>query len=180
MKSKTFTIWVAVLMVLIVTVTFLGLRQNKQNKETALPQVSAALSRSFDAKAKIKLADLVLVADVNKTAVGACTVEIEEPKHLKGMKFDYNGQDIGVSYKGMRVQLDENSKLASSVAQIIVNAVDKAASGSGIDVSVSGQAVEVSGDCDSGKFFIKLDKKSQSVLSITLPELDFTCNFATA
>ncbi|MFZ2539271.1 MAG: hypothetical protein WAX04_10270 [Oscillospiraceae bacterium] len=140
-------------------------------------EVATSLKKSFDAKATIKMKDLVLTADINKTAVGCATIKISEPKSLKDMKFEYDGKDVKIGYKGLSVKLDENSKLVSSLVAIIVNSIDKAASESGVSVKVEGKVLVVSGESESGKFAITIDRESGSIASINLPELDFECHF---
>lgn len=175
MKTRTFTIVVAALLALILGVTFLGLHGRKSAKPPA--NLASTMSKGFDAGATIRMKDLVMVGDINKTKSGALTIAIKEPKHLKGMTFEYDGDDVSVSYKGIKIKLDENSKLVSSALSVIVNAIDKASSDSGVNVGIDGKALIVSGDCDSGKFDIKLDKKTGSMISLKLDELDFECNF---
>ncbi|WMJ22139.1 hypothetical protein RBG61_09010 [Paludicola sp. MB14-C6] len=173
MKNKTFIIWGVILVVAIVGLTVLAFQKGSSPPH----QISTNLSKPFDAKATVKMKDLVMVCDINKSAVGACTIKIQEPKQLKDMEFQYDGKDIKVSYKGLSVKLDENSKLASSLAAVIVNSIDTAASPSGVDVKMVGKTVQITGKSDSGNFKIVLDKASGSIMTLTLPQLDFECNF---
>lgn len=178
MKNRTFWIWVGVIVILFLLLMFWGCQRKDGGGAAQSPeQISAAISRPFDAKATIRLKDLVMTADINKTSADALTMIIEEPKTLSGMKFSYDGTDITVSYMGLSIKLDENSKLVSSAANLIVGALNKAASPSGIDVRLQEGALLVSGKSDDGDFSIKLDKANGSIVSIALPELDFTCNF---
>ena len=178
MKNRTFVICILVIIAL-----FSGLilfSCNRGNKSGAAPsgeQVSAAMSRPFDAKATITMKDLVLTADINRTKPGQATIQIDEPKSLAGMSFSYDGDDITVSYMGFSVKLDGDSKLVSNVASLIVNTIDKASSPSGVDVSMADGALIVSGENDSGKFSIRLDKENGSIASISVPEVDFECRF---
>lgn len=175
MKTRTFTMCTALLIALILGVTFLGLYN--RGKTTPPVSVTKSMSRGFDATATITMRDLTMTGDINRTAQGACTLAIKEPKHLRGMTFVYDGKDIAVSYKGIKVKLDENSKAVSSAVRVIVDALDKAGGDTGVDVKVEGKAVTVKGESDSGKFAITLDKQNGSVASIKLDELDFECNF---
>lgn len=174
MSNKTFIIWTVVLLVAIIGFTVFAFWR----VPTATPrQISTNLHKPFSAKATVKMKDLVMVCDINKTDIGVCTIKIQEPKQLKDMVFQYNGDDIKVSYKGLSVTLDDDSKLVSSLASIIINSIDTAASPSGVDVKLVDKAVEITGKSDSGNFKIILDKESGSIMSLTLPELDFEANF---
>lgn len=175
MKNRTFTLWVFILIVLILGLTFWGL--SSRNNANSPTEVTSSMQRPFDAKATIKMKDLIMEADINKTDIGMCTIKINEPKSLRDMKFQYDGNDMKVSYKGISVKLNENSKLMTSLASLIVNSIDTAASPSGVDVKIDGNAIMVSGNNDAGKFNIKLDKKTGSMISLSVPQVDFECNF---
>lgn len=177
MKNKTFIIW-AVAIVLVFCGIFFAINTKKPiSSSTAQKQATAILKKSFDVKATIKMKDLTLVADVNRTKEGTATIKVKEPKTLADMQFEFDGKDIKIGYKGLFVKLNEDSKLVSSLISIMVNSIDKAASESGIDVRVNGKELIVSGDSESGRFSITLDKEKGSIATINLPELDFECNF---
>lgn len=175
MKNRTFIICIVVILVIFGILMFVSC--NKKEPGSVPQSVSENLSQPFDAKATIKMKDLVLNADINRTSLGKATVTVNEPKTLAGMNFTYDGKDIVVSYHGLSVKLDENSKLVSSLLSIIVSSIDKAASKSGVDVAIEGEQLVVSGESDSGKFKIILDKKDRSIVSVNVPELDFECKF---
>lgn len=175
MKNRTFIICLIVIVVVFGILMFASC--GKKGADPVPKSVSESLSRPFDAKAAIKMKDLVLEADINRTSPGKATIQVNEPKSLAGMNFTYDGKDIVVSYHGLSVKLDENSKLVSSLLSIIVNSIDKAASPSGVDVSLQGDQLVVSGESDSGKFNVTLDKNSRSIVSVSVPELDFECRF---
>lgn len=175
MKTSTFAIIGSIILVFIAIFAISAFA--KRNTTQVPRQISTNLHRPFDAKATIKMKDLTMEADINKTDIGVATFKIKEPKSLKDMEFQYNGEDVTVSYRGLSVKLDENSKLASSLASIIVSSIDKAASPSGVDVDIKGKQLAINGKSDAGKFEILLDKKTGSMMSLALPELDFECNF---
>lgn len=179
MKNRTFWICLAGILLLFLILMFWGCqRKGDVGGGKASPeQISASISRPFDAKATIRLKDLVLTADINKTNADAITISVDEPKTLSGMKFVYDGKDITVSYMGLSIKLDEQSKLVSSVASAIVKALDQAASPSGIDVQMQDGALLVSGKSEDGAFSITLDKSNGSLAELQLPELDLTCRF---
>lgn len=176
MKNRTFVLAIIGVLLAFVALMCWGCSRSKSN---AVPQkdVASVVAQPFDAKATIKLKDLKMTADINKTAAGQMTIKVNEPKTLEGMAFTYDGTDIRVIYKGLTVRLDENSKLVSSVASVIVNSIDAASSPSGVDVSLDNGALVVSGESDSGRFSITLDKEAGSLASIQVPELDFECRF---
>lgn len=178
MRNRTFILWI-VGIVVVFGILFFALGNRGGSRET--PQtgedVAAQLSQPFDAKATIRMEDLVLTADVNRTAPGQLCLAVSEPASLSGMQFAYDGEEITVSYRGLSVRLDDDSILVTSLVKIIVSAIDKASSPSGVNVAVEGDALVVSGESDSGQFDIRLDKANGSIASLHLPELDFECRF---
>ncbi|MEG2429919.1 MAG: hypothetical protein RSA79_06505 [Oscillospiraceae bacterium] len=175
-KSKLYKITVIVLIVLIVSLCFLPLFT--KNKSKSVPKnISNSFTKAFNAQATIKMKDLVLQADVNKTSANELTMVIKSPATLKDMKFAYDGNNILVTFKGLSVNLDENSKLVQNALNIIVKTINSASSSSGINVGMEEGVLTVSGDSEVGKFKTVLDKKNGSIVSINVPSLDFECNF---
>lgn len=175
MKNKTFLIAIGIILTLFVILMCWGC----QAKTPAVTpeNAAAAISQPFDAKATIRLKDLVMTADINKTAPKTATIQLNEPKTLSGMQFQMDGENVNVSYRGLSVKLNENSRLVSSIAALIIGTIDKASSPSGVNVEMKGNALIVSGKSDEGEFSILLDRQNGSIASISLPELDFECHF---
>ncbi len=170
MKTKTFTIWVCILLGLIITVTVLGFLKKPDNS-----QIASNVKRAFEAKATIKLKDITLVGDVNKTKDNTCTVTIQSPENLKGMKISYDGKDIVVGFKGLNVNLNGDSKLVNSIAKIIVNSIDNV--NDDIGVKIDDDTLKLNGKSDTGRFNMTLSKTNRSIMSLSVPELDFECEF---
>jgi len=177
MKNRTFGILLAVILTAFVLLMCWGCSKRTQRSSPSPKDVAAVLAQPFDAKATLKLKDLVMTADINRTGPGQATVQINEPQTLSGMAFVYDGEDVSVSYRGLTVKLREDSVLVSSVAEMIVRSIDAASSGSGVDVRLDGGALTVSGESDSGRFQITLDKENGSIATLNIPELDFECRF---
>lgn len=176
MKNKTFLIGIVIILAAFVVLMCWGC--SRRSGPAPTPENAAGtVAQPFDAKATIRMKDLVMTADINKTAANQLTLKVNEPATLQGMAFQYDGQNITVSYRGLSVKLDGDSKLVSSIASIIVNSIDKASSPSGVDVRIDGGALILSGQSDSGRFELALDRKNGSMASLSVPELDFECHF---
>lgn len=174
MKNRTFLISIAAILILFIVLMCWGC---SKRTVPAPENVANTVGQPFDAKATIRMKDLVMTADLNKTEAGKLTLKVNEPATLQGMAFQYDGEDIVVSYRGLNVKLNGDSKLVSSIASIIVNSIDKAASPSGVDVRIDGDALLLTGQSDSGKFNLTLDRKGGSMASLSVPEVDFECRF---
>lgn len=173
MKNKIFIMWIVIILsVFGIIMFFINYKSPNQSQD-----VVKNIKNPFTANATIKLKDLTVNADINKTKDGTATIKIIEPASLKDMLFQYNGDNIKIGYKGISVNLDENSKLVSSIISMIVNSIDTAASQSGIDVNIEDTALIISAKSNAGHFKLKIDRENGSIASISLPELEFECNF---
>lgn len=137
-------------------------------------------TKSFTAKADIRFGDLNAVASVNRIGDGICDITLISPQALNGMKFQYNGSDISISYLGMNVSLNEDGLLANAMTAAIVKAVDTAARGSGISAKKKGKAILLNGTNDTGEFTLRMDKENGSLLSLEIPAIDLECTFGSA
>lgn len=177
MKQKTFTIsLIVILTVFALAFAFVSCNKHPSGKGNEAKAV-AGLSAPFSAKATVKLRDITISGDINKTDTGCATMTVLSPPSLKGISFQYDGQDIKASYHGMSVKLNADSKLAGGIIKLIVSAIDKAASNNGVSIKQSGDALTVSGDSDGTKFSVKFDRKSGSIAQISMPDLEAECSF---
>lgn len=140
-------------------------------------EVSAAVSRPFDAVADIKMGGISATADFNKTEEGVYSFSFTEPAALKGMVITMDAEKIGLSYLGLSLEADSEDVLDSAAAKAIVAAINKAAQPNGITVGTEGSSVTVSGETESGDFTLTLDPKNQSLLTLSIPNLDLECHF---
>lgn len=136
--------------------------------------------KSFTAKADIHFGDIEATATINRIGDGVCDITLISPKALNGMKFQYNGNDIEISYLGMSVKMDDDSMLANAMASAIVKAVDTAARGTGITMKKSGKAILMKGENENGSFELTFDRENGSLLSLNVPALDLECTFGKA
>lgn len=151
---------------------------NKPISDTEQKKFSQTLNKSFSAKANIKLDQTTLVADINKTAPDAMTLQIAEPDTLKDLCFTYNGSDIVVSYKNMQVSLTDDSLISKGIAGMIMKAVNASTEESGISMHTKDGVLVLTGKTEEGKFTMQVDKKTGSILNLSIPSLDLECEFS--
>lgn len=140
--------------------------------------VAESISRPFDVVATIKMGGIEAEADLNRTENGVCTFLFHKPAALDGMTVTLDRDTIGLSYLGLSVEADSEKVLSSSVTKAIVASINLAAEPSGVTVGVDGSAILVSGKTDSGDFTLRLDQKNQSMLTLSIPNLDLECHFS--
>ena len=139
--------------------------------------VSEAVQKPFDAVAQIKMGGIEATADLNKSEDGVFSFAFTAPKTLAGMTITMDKENIGLSYLGLSIEADSEAVLNSAVTKAIVAAVNKAAEPNGITIGVEGTAFTVRGETESGEFLITLDQRNQSLLSLSIPNLDLECHF---
>lgn len=174
MKQKTFYILLATLFVLFGLALFLT-GKRPANKSPA--DLAQGLQSPFRASALIRMQELTLKAGINQGEDKSFTVEVTEPASLNGMTFSYDGRDIRVGYRGISVRLDENTRLLSSLASVLISAINKASAPGGAEIKLENGAVSLTGNCESGAFEMVLDRQNGSILTLRLPGLDFDCQF---
>lgn len=186
MKDSVFYSAIVIIFLIAGILFYLGSNQGEKYNENNTQLVKASevetvtneiLQNSFNANATIKFQDIILNADVNKTNENAITLCIVEPKTLEGMELNYDGELININYKGMSLELDKNSKTLSSVANILINSLETATSGTGLEIKNQEGGILVNGNSDSGDFSILLNPNTKSIAQINSQTLDFTCEF---
>lgn len=140
-------------------------------------QLTPLVSQPFTASANIKFDDITAVADINKTSPQQFTLKVVQPEHLKDLTFRYNGSQIGIDYKGMSVDLNDDSLIAKGLTAIILKAVNAASEQSGVKVDTRDGALWIDGETEDGEFNLKLDKNTGSFLELNMPDLDLECEF---
>ncbi len=147
-------------------------------KEAPSQELQQNISQPFTAKATIRLENMTLMADVNKTSPQKFTLKVSEPKSLEGLTFDYDGERIGVAFKGMSVDVADDSLTAKFMANLILKSINAASEESGVTVTQQDDGLLIKGKQDSGEFEILLDRNNGSILKVNLPELDLECSFS--
>lgn len=186
MKNSVFYTWIVIILLTAGILFYLGSNNNSNNdetntntKESEIPTIAnEILTSNFNANANIKMQDITLNADVNRTSSNAITFSIQEPKSLAGMNIQYNGDIVNITYKGMTLGLSKNSKALSSVANILMSAIETATDGTGVEIKNVDNGISVNGVTDTGDFSILLNPSNNSIAKITSQNLDFVCDFS--
>ena len=174
--SKTIWKYLAAALVAAVLLSVLLMACRGGRDAGGLPPLD--LAKGFTAKADIRFGGIEATATLNRIADGICDVTLIAPKALNGMKFQYNGSDIEISYLGMSVKTSDDSLLANAMAAALVKAVDAAARDSGISMKKSGKTILMKGTNDNGAFELRLDKNTGALLSLKIPSMDLECTFS--
>lgn len=135
------------------------------------------LQKGFSATANISYGSLQAVAEINRSGVGLCTIELTSPSHLKGLKFELADGRTTVSYRGLKVDLTEEGMLASAVTSAISNALDTAAQGTGITFTKRSEGIVIAGKNDLGAFELTFDPKAGTLVRLSIPTVELDCSF---
>lgn len=179
MKRSTFIILAIAIIAGILFFALMAIKNSSKENAVSPKQISANLNRNFDAKATIKMHELLLTADVNRTDIGKYTIKIDEPSSLAGMVIQYDGENVSTSFHGINLNVDADSLLSSSLGKMLINSIDKASAQTGVSISSKDNVICIQGENPDkdGKFNLIMDREKGSILSISSAETDFNCNF---
>ena len=158
---------------------FLGLQLRRGHdapQQETLPD--GTLDRPFTATATIRLDGATLVADLNRSAENAFTLQVQEPQALQGLAFSYDGDEILASYHGMEVAIGDDSLIARAMAGIVFRSIQEATAGSGLEISRSDGSLTIRGTGEDGEFSLQIDPERHTILELNVPALDLQCEFS--
>lgn len=148
-------------------------------KEEELPPtvVEDYLTQPFTAKATIRLQDMTLETDINRTSPQKFTMKVTEPENLEGLQFTYDGETVGVSFKGMNLDVSDDSLAAKMMAKVLFYTINSASGESGVTVTQIEEGISIKGENEQGDFEILLNKENGSIIKFNMPNLEFECSF---
>lgn len=180
MKPKTKTVLFLIVGLLLLAgclfLVFWGINRNPAPPESE--HLEHSLDRPFTATATIRLDGTTLVADLNRSAENAFTLQIDEPQALQGLTFQYDGSNITASYHGMEVTIGDDSLIAQALAGILFRSIQEATAGSNVEISQEDGALTVQGSGEDGEFSLRIDPQRHTLLSLEVPSLDLSCEFS--
>ncbi len=183
-KTKRLSLgFILIVMILLVAIIFLLYRlfaasfSSNEEEITQKSEIAQDMLTPFAATAQIKLGEVTMLADINKTSVGEMTFSVIEPVYLRDMIIRYDKDKINVSYKGVGVDIDDDSAIVESVVGVAIDTINSAANDSGINVSTDNGAITVTGENENGNFELILNENTHSIMRIAVPNLDFECEF---
>lgn len=133
---------------------------------------------SFRCKADITFGEMQATADVVRSLDGSTRVTMQSPETLQGLQFDFAADKISLNFKGLKLDVEPSSFLASSAASALVNAFETSLNGDNVDITSKGGVATVTAKGDSGNFTLTLDESTGAPLSLSVPSLDLNCNFS--
>lgn len=178
MNKKTVVFALAVFAVVGVILFALTLWFSPSQPDPSSNRPISHTDQPFSAKANIQLGDTRIVADINKTAPDALTLQIEEPASLKGLMCYYDGTDISLRYKNMQVKLTDDTLLSRVAAAAIVSAVNATSDDTGISIQNQDGKTILQGNFEQGAFTLEIDPKSGSLMKLSVPNLELECEFS--
>lgn len=153
-------------------------RMTAQKKEELSMEMTEDLLRQpFTAKATIRLKDMTLEADVNRSSPQKLTMQVTEPAVLEGLTFTYDGETVGISFQGMRFDLADDSLTAKMAAKVLLYTINSASEQSGVTVIRTENGISIRGENEQGDFEILLDREKGSILKCSMPNLELECSF---
>ena len=133
---------------------------------------------NFKCKATVSYNGIEADADIARSLDGSTRVTLNSPEALQGLQFDFSENGVSLNFKGLKLDVEPSSFLASSMASAVVNAVDAALRDENLNMKESDGKTEISSKSGSGNFVLCLDSKTGVPLSLTVPSLGLDCVFS--
>ena len=106
-----------------------------------------------------------------RNAAGA-TLEILSPQEISGIIFEYSGEQINASYKGISFSLNDSA--ATPAAKLIFSALSTASHKAAM---TDGEKLFLTGKTDSTSWELYFDNKSGEIEALYCPSLDLEVGF---
>lgn len=132
----------------------------------------------FSCKATLSYNGLEAEAIITRSTDGSTRVTLNSPESLQGLQFDFSEDSVSLNFKGLRLDVEPSSFLASSLASAMVNALNTALQDENFSAKERDGVMEYTSKGESGGFTLCLDAKTGEPLSLTVPSLDLTCDFS--
>ena len=113
---------------------------------------------------------------LTRLTAGTLTMDITEPKALKGMTMSWDGETISMKMYGMTFGLSPEEVPESALCKGILDALDAAAGKDG--GTLTGDGLLTAGRALNGEFEILSDPDTGHLLSMKIPSLNLTAVFS--
>lgn len=174
-RRSSLFFWVPVV-ILSSLILFLFLRvllPNEANGGTGL--LDSLLS--FRCKASISYGEMEATADIVRSLDGTTRITLNTPEALNGLQFDFSESNVSLNFKGMKLDVEPSSFLASSMASVMVGAVESALQDENLNTNSKDGVLTVTSKNETGNFTLTLDEETGAPLSLSVPSLNLDCNF---
>ena len=131
----------------------------------------------FTCKASVSYNGLTAEADVAHSPDGTTRITLNTPETLKGLQFDFSNEGASLNYKGLKLDVDAASFLASSMTAVIADTFAAALTDAAFEVTEQNGALAYTARGNGGSFTLTFDKESGAPLSLNVPSLDLLCEF---
>lgn len=133
---------------------------------------------SFKCKANLSFGGMQATADVVRSLDGDTRITLQSPETLQGLQFDFAEDRVSLNFKGLKLDVEPSSFLASSAASAVAGAIDGAIKGENANVTTKGGITTVTSKSDSGNFTLTLDEKTGAPLTLNVPSIGLDCQFS--
>ena len=132
----------------------------------------------FRCKAAITYNGLEAEADLVRSADGSAQVTLTSPETLRGLQFDFAEDGVSLNFKGLRLEVDPSSFLASSMASALTDAVETVLRGEIESASTHDGRQLLTARGETGSFTLTLDADTGAPVSLEIPALELDCTFS--
>lgn len=148
------------------------------SKNSSETEKLAKLANSFTAAVDITYNELSISGDISRTADNKISLTVNSPEALKGLTFNFDGNNTTVSYYGISFELPENTASAKACINAISLAIDNALNGTDTTKNQKDGKLEINGKIADGEYTAIINEKTGIPLSIIIPDLNLSCTFS--
>ena len=133
---------------------------------------------SFRCNTTLTYGDMEATAEVVRSADGCIRVTMLTPEALSGVQFDFSQDEVSLNFKGLKLDVEPSSFLASSAASALAGAFDTVLKEGLQNAVEQGGNLLVSSKSSSGSFDLALDPTTGEPVSLDVPSIGLHCTFS--
>ena len=134
------------------------------------------LNVMFEADSVITTKDMEITAHIKRYGNGYWKMSVSKPDSIAGLEIIYSEELITVNLGELSFDTEKSKLNDSVVFKLIFDAVDHAAVQNQLDIAEKDDSLTISGENDSGKYTIMLDKDSKMLSGINIPDHEISVN----
>ena len=162
--------WIAVMLAVCLVLTAAGCRQQPKELD---------LNGGMLCDVAIQYGDIAAAGKLERTAAGVCRLSVREPSELSGMVFDWDGDELQLSFKGLSYSLDSSALPKAAFASVLLRCLDAASAKGALTVkNQTGDRLVCGGQGEDGAFTLEYNSATGQIESLSIPAVRFEATFA--
>jgi hypothetical protein len=171
---KTIEILLLIITVLLFITAFVSCKRNGERAQVAAAE---SLSKGFSCNAQLSLDGKAYAFAFSKNAQGQCDLTFTKPAELSTLGFELGSDGLKIKYNGIEAAIDPSTIPQSAVFSAVLGVFNAASGQSGVQTSLKGQDIRVTGTSQAGPFTLTLDH-NLAPKELDMPSLKLKATFS--